>query len=132
MIRVQTIRPTLIRALPTTRAANRGVEVRHLQGHAGTRSMIRGHLNGATAPAIEAAIVGRLLGVKAIPGLGTLSVITAAPGPVDASVNERGAHRRLGHVRQRAGAVRPRGGISGEVEGIGGMILGDGETFWIV
>jgi len=130
MIRVQTIRLTPTRALPTTRAANRGVEVRHLQGHAGTR--IRRHLDDATAPAIEAAIVGRLLGVKAIPEPGTLSVITAAAGPVEVSVNERVARRRLGHVRQGVGAVHPRGGISGEVEGIGGMILGGDETFWIV
>ena len=89
--------------------------------------MIRGHLDDATAPAIEAAIVGRLLGVKTIPGLGTLGVMTA--GPVGATVNEHVARRRLGLVRQRAGVVRPRGGISGEVEGIGGTILGDDETF---
>jgi len=94
--------------------------------------MIRGHLGDATTPAIGAAIVGRLLGVKAIPGLGTLSVITTAAGPVDVTVNGRVARRRLGHVRQRAGAVHPRGGINGEVKGIGGMILGGDETFWIV
>ena len=92
--------------------------------------MIRGRLDDVTAPAIEAAIVGRLLGAKTTPGLGTLNVITAAAGPVDVNVNEREAHRRLDRVHQHAGAVRRPDGISGGMEGvgIGGMILGDGET----
>jgi len=125
MIQVLTIRPTLIQTLPATRVESRGVGVRHLRGHAGTRSMIRGVLDDATAPAIGAVIVGRLLGVKPTPGLGTLSVITAAAGLVDVTVSGREARRRRGHDRQRAGAVHPP-------DGIGGMILDGGETDWIV
>ena len=96
--------------------------------------MIRGRPDDVTAPAIEAAIVGRLLGVKTTPGLGTLDVITAAAGPVDVPVSEHVARRRLGRVHQHGGAVRPPDGINGGVEGlgIGGMILGGDETSLIV
>ena len=127
MIRVRKTHLILIRGLPTTRVANRGVEVRHLQGHAGTGKVIRGHpLGDVRAPAIGAATVGRPSGVEVV----TLVVITAAAGPVDATVDERVAHRHPGHVRQHAGAGRPRGDIS-EALGIGGMIIDGDELFCI-
>ena len=64
---------------------------------------------------------------------GTPIVITAAAGPADASVSERVARRRPGHVHH-AGAGRPPGGTNGETEapGIGGMIIDGDETFYIL
>lgn len=131
MIQVQKTHLTLIRGLPTTRVANRGVEVRHLQGHTGTGKLIRGHpLDDVRTPAIGAATVGRHLGAEAVTRPVTLIVITAAADLADATAGERAAHHRPGHVRQHVGAGRPRGGISVAL-GIGGMIIGGDEPFCI-
>lgn len=85
--------------------------------------MILGHDVGA--PAIGAAIVGRLLGVKTMTGPVTLM---AAAGPVDVTGNGRAPHRRLGRAHHHGGAGRPPDGINEEMER-GGIVIDGGETF---
>jgi len=135
MIQVQKIRLTLTRGLPTTRVANRGVEVRHLPGRADIGPMIRGHLDDVRTLS-TAMTVGHLLGVNTVAGPVTLNVITAAADPADVTVGERAARRRPGrvHVHQHAGAVHLPDGISERAEalGIGRVTLGGDETFCIV
>ena len=93
--------------------------------------MIWGHLDGVTVPATEAGIVGRLPGVKAMTGMAGLAMITAAAGPADVTVRERGVRRRLGRVPQHAGAVRLPGRINGGAKAlrIDGAITDGGEMF---
>jgi len=133
MIQVQKTRLALTQGLPTTRVANRGVEVRRPRGRADTGPTIRGHLDDERVPSIVVT-AARLLGVKTITGLVTLIVITAAASPADATVSEHVAHRRPGRVHQHAGVVRPQGGTNKGVEalGTGGETLGGDEAVWIV
>ena len=134
MIRAPKVRAP-IPGLPTTRVVGPGGGAQRPQDRAGTGAMIRRHLPGDVGtPALETAIVGRLLGAKTMTGAGRAIVnMTVAAGPADASGTERGAHHRLVHVHRRHAGVGHRlDGISGEKEasGMGGTTIEGDEMFY--
>lgn len=132
MIQIRKALPTLILNPPTTLAGSPGVRVRHLQGHAGTGTMIRGPLDDVGAPAMGVVIVGRPLRVKTTTESVMAIVITAAAGPADVTGSERAPHRHLGRVHQYGGAGRPPGDIEGmETLEIDGKIIDHDESFCV-